>query len=80
MSADILPPGVSVLLVRLAIIKEREARDYRRTGYLAHARACEREAQQCRDILMAHDEALQERARIAETQLCLPVDLRRALA
>jgi hypothetical protein len=70
---SILPPGVSVLLVRLALIREREARDFARAGCHAHADASAREARQCRDVIAAHDEALTARAVAAEAR----IDLRR---
>lgn len=64
----ILPAGVSVLLVRLALIREREAKEFSRTGWHAHAKAAAREAQAARDAIAAHDEAMQQRILAAEAR------------
>ena len=53
----ILPPSVSVMLVRYALDRQRDAGLLRRAGCVAHAAACERQAQQARDVIAAHDEA-----------------------
>lgn len=76
----ILPADVSVKLVRLALIKEREAKEYQHKGWYSHAAAAEREARECRDIIAAHDEAMRQRILAAEARLARPVDLRGVLA
>ena len=76
MTAAILPAGVSVKLVRLALKCEREAREWRAIGYHAHAAAAAREARECRDMIEAHEAALQARIAAAEARLTRPVDLR----
>ena len=58
----ILPAGVSAMLVRYAIDRERDAKLFRGAGCVGRADAAEREARRARDIIAAHDEALAQRA------------------